>query len=1336
MDSVRSQLEILSEDSQGKVNYESWKFKLDITLKFKGLANIAYGTTVRPEGNETSNAVAAWIKSDLEAQTLIGLNCSSSVAKKLCKCTSAQAMLQKLDVLYGKKSDVCIATLQRRFINYKYDEEKSVVENCYQIQELADALAAEGETLKEGWIMNKIMDMLPKRLHHFRTVWDNIVSTDKTMSNLFERLRLEDDRQSVCEEGNKIPRQTALLSKQSNKSGLENSKKNGKDSCYKCGKKGHLKADCKNKPCEKYIQYCKDKFGCKICKAKGHFAKECKNKDVYKEENKDNQDESKDSKRRAFVTVGLSAADTNCSDFKNKIDLSWFQDCAATQHMTSHEEWMSNYSKFDEPTMVILGDGTEIPGIGAGDVKIEAFDGEMWQKTTLKNVLHTPTMPFNLFSVVMILDKGYEHTENAQRSTFKDSTTGETVAIAEREGKLFKMKFRQDTSEVCMLTLSLRQWHEKLAHQNVKHVKEILNDKKIKYIDDWNGYVCPGCVFGKQHRVSHPIDNKVASNPLDLIHVDLCEMNIRSLGGAKYFLLFKDDYTHYRTVYFLAHKSEVASKLDIFMKLIQNQFEKQVKFLKSDQGKEIKNSTTQTILEELGVFHSKSSTYTPQQNGRIEREMRTVVEAARSVIHAKGLNENLWAEAVNYAVFTLNQSGTSSCKGSIPAEMWFGRKMKIENLKIFGCKCYVFIQDRFRGKTEKKSKSGIFVGYDIDAASFRVQLDDDKQIVSSNDVIFDETPDNGESFSQLEQNLDQRIHNYEEAESSDSRDSDYTDESENESVNLDDVFEPEGEQPVGRILRDRQTLKKPARYDSREYDLSTGRRKTAMVGAIHDVKISTALKDAKWKSAIHEEYDSLTRMRTWDLVKLPSGARSLTNRWVLSQKENGKHKARLVVRGYEQKEGVDFSETFSPVARHHSIRLILSIAASKDMKLMTFDVKTAFLHGDLQETLFMFQPEGFNDGSGRVCRLNKSIYGLKQSPKNWGLKFSSYLKSIGFVDTDDDPCVYYNKNMIIALHVDDGLIAGESRAEILDILKKLNEEFEITYDTAPDNCLSYLGMKIEKLENEIVVTQPNYTKKILERFNSNLSNPTAIPMEKGMYTNQENFCNDKKLDKAVPFREAIGSLLYLSTISRPDISFAVNYLSRFNNKPMKSHWTMVKRIFSYLQGTINFGISFNGDSKLVAYSDSDYAGDPTTRHSTSGVLLMRGGPIVWFTQKQHMLANSTSDAEYRAAVSCIDEVCWIRRLGIELGVVDAKKPTPLLVDNKSAINMLKNAHEGKITKGKKHIEIARKFVQQHIGTTVELKHVPSSEQLADILTKPLPRDNFENLRIKIIKEEC
>ena len=218
METIRSQLESLTEDAQGNINYESWRFKLDLTLKSKKLFNVATGVELKPDGSDDSAAVAPWLAKDLEAQTLIGLNCSGQIVKKICKCTSANAMLCKLDTLYGKKSDVSVEGLQRLFFGYKYNVSKSVIENCLQIQQYADSLSAEGEEIKESWIMQRILGILPPKLHHFRTAWDNVNAIDKSLSNLFDRLRLEEDRINESELLNKPTSQNAFISKHGNRS--------------------------------------------------------------------------------------------------------------------------------------------------------------------------------------------------------------------------------------------------------------------------------------------------------------------------------------------------------------------------------------------------------------------------------------------------------------------------------------------------------------------------------------------------------------------------------------------------------------------------------------------------------------------------------------------------------------------------------------------------------------------------------------------------------------------------------------------------------------------------------------------------------------------------------------------------------------------------------------------------------------------------------------------------------------------------------------------------------------------------------------------------------------
>jgi len=484
-----------------------------------------------------------------------------------------------------------------------------------------------------------------------------------------------------------------------------------------------------------------------------------------------------------------------------------------------------------------------------------------------------------------------------------------------------------------------------------------------------------------------------------------------------------------------------------------------------------------------------------------------------------------------------------------------------------------------------------------------------------------------------------------------------------------------------------------------------------------------------------DEMESLQKMKTWTLTELPKNRQALTCKWVFRVKNDGRKKARLVARGYDQKPGIDYYETFSPVARYASIRLILSHANQENFYVETFDIKTAFLNGNLSEEIYMTQPKGFEDGSGKVCKLVKSIYGLKQAPKAWNKRITKFLKNLNFEATDNDPCIFYNRSRttILAIFVDDGLITALNKDDVEFVMSKLSSEFEVTTEKPNQGKLHYLGMGIEIKNNGIFISQPDYTKTILKKFGFEDAYDASTPMEPGMLTNK--LMNDKDLTNK-PYREAVGSLLYLSTMTRPDISYAVNYLSRHVNRPKVSHWRTVQRVFRYLQGTEKYGIFFSKNAKLQVFTDANYGGDDTDMNSTSGILVDYGGPIVWAAQKQRVTAISSAEAEYRAAVLGIQEICWIRRIMKELKIQAVNKPSKLFIDNKASMKMLENVDEGKITKGKKHIEIKRQFIQDHVGRTVDPDYVKSKDQLADIFTKPLSKGRFIYLRTKLLKEEC
>lgn len=366
-----------------------------------------------------------------------------------------------------------------------------------------------------------------------------------------------------------------------------------------------------------------------------------------------------------------------------------------------------------------------------------------------------------------------------------------------------------------------------------------------------------------------------------------------------------------------------------------------------------------------------------------------------------------------------------------------------------------------------------------------------------------------------------------------------------------------------------------------------------------------------------EEIRSILENHTYDLVELPAGKRALKNKWVYRLKTDEhssqpRYKARLVVKGFSQKKGVDFEEIFSPVVKMSSIRVVLAIAASMDLEIEQLDVKTAFLHGDLDKEIYMEQPEGFavKGKENLVCRLKKSLYGLKQAPRQWYMKLESFMSDHGYNRTSSDHCVFFKKftdgNFIILLvYVDDMLIVGHDASKIDKLKKELSKSFAMKDLGAAKQIL---GMKIfrDRKKKKLWLSQEQYVEKVLERFNMSKSKPVSTPLAGHMKLSSTQ-CPTSETEKEemqqVPYASAVGSLMYAMVCTRPDIAHAVGVVSRFLSNHGKEHWVAVKWIFRYLRGTSRLCLKF-GDNQILleGFTDADMAGDVDSRKSTSGYL--------------------------------------------------------------------------------------------------------------------------------------
>lgn len=402
---------------------------------------------------------------------------------------------------------------------------------------------------------------------------------------------------------------------------------------------------------------------------------------------------------------------------------------------------------------------------------------------------------------------------------------------------------------------------------------------------------------------------------------------------------------------------------------------------------------------------------------------------------------------------------------------------------------------------------------------------------------------------------------------------------------------------------------------------------------------------------------------------------------------------------------------------------MFSIASQEKFKLKKFDVKTAFLYSALEEEIYMCVPEGY-DEVNKVCKLEKALYGLKQAPMQWNKRITDFLKEKGLSSLSTEKCIYVNseKSLILAIYVDDGILIGQDEREMDTLLKGLRKEFEMT---SCDEPTSFLGIDIKFDNQHLKLSQESYAKQVLDKFNMSEANSAVTPIVQNQHEEDE-----KKIIVKFPYRECVGSLLYLSTKTRPDISYAVGFCSRNVNNPSQQDVNNVKRIIRYIRGTTELGISYSGGCEdLIAYCDSDFAGDVRTRKSTSGyVIYYLGGPVSWRSRKQPIVATSSTEAEYIAAAECCRELIYLKMLIEELTGLEIK--ATLRIDNLSAISLIKN---GVINRRSKHIDVRYHFIKEKFDDgVIKLEHCSTNEQIADIFTKSLGFNKFKFFKQKLM----
>ena len=495
-----------------------------------------------------------------------------------------------------------------------------------------------------------------------------------------------------------------------------------------------------------------------------------------------------------------------------------------------------------------------------------------------------------------------------------------------------------------------------------------------------------------------------------------------------------------------------------------------------------------------------------------------------------------------------------------------------------------------------------------------------------------------------------------------------------------------------------------------------------------------SIRNSNWVEAMNKEVRALQANKTWYITELPLNKTSIGCKWIykIKYKSDGsieRYKARLVAKGYNQLEGIDFLDTFSPVAKLTTIRLLLALASAHNWHLHQLDVDNAFLHGDLDEEVYMTPPPRLiTSKPNQVCRLTKSLYGLKQASRQWFAKLSSFLISVGFIQSSSDYTLFIKKTACtftaLLVYVDDIILAGNSINEINNIKNSLHSSF-IIKDLG--QLKYFLGLEIARTKKGIHICQRKCALDILHECGMLASKPSSTPLN---HDTKILFEDKPLLHNVNSYHILIGRLLYL-TNTRPDITFVVHLLSQFSQQPTIHHHQATQHILRYIKSNPAQGISFVADSsiQLKAFSDSDWAACPNTRRSMTGLCIFLGTSLIsWKSKKQTTVSRSSSEAEYRALATTTCEVQWLTHLLNDFNI----KPnvtTVLYCDNQVARHIALNPTFHERTK---HINIDCHIVREKLNARLfHLLPIKSCDQPADIFTKSLNHSNFQNIISKL-----
>lgn len=1311
---------------RGSSNYDIWALRIESILTKEGCSAIMQIEPSSLNLEKYSEAQLITLK-EMEAKALsvIRLSLEDGPLLQTKEVTSPYKLWDKLKELYQAKGFSSEFLISKQLINTTLSSCKGNIELYLQtVKRLTNSLEARNLALPDKFIAALVLNNLNKDYDYLVTIITQDLRSKATidLDQIFSQI-LDESRRL---KGIKSYPHPATTDSDSGSKDIEMSLNSATT-------KG------KHRPNGKSSSICN------YCKKRGHNEAKCWTKDPSLKKIGQTKEESLNT---STVVQSCSAIETVNNTVADQDVISWVLDSGASTHVCCRDD-VFNFINPVSQTFIKWGNtDTLLEAKGVGDISLTFTSTNKAVK--LENVLYVPELGVNLLSLFQSLGKGAHFSFTQKEGLIfkgnsilaKGTYTRKIATFNTISSKARNSKASVKEASISTVNNSVILAHKRLGHIGKQALAKLqsstegldLSPQAVQSNKDLeNCAVCIQSKFTKKASKAPPTTE--VRNFGDLVYTDLGgPIKPKTPNGFRYYITFLDYKTKYLEVYLLKSRATLVNAIKAFYTRVETQDCVKLKMLQADN--ELNTEDIQVFATEKGMVLRFTAPHTPEPKGGGERINRTLFDKIRALLIEAGLPRKFWGEALLSSVYLYNRTPNSSLNFVTPYMAKYNKKPDISNIRIWGSLCYKKEPKEFLNKLDSRATPYYLVGY---LSNHLYKLLDPKtsRIATARDVQILE----GYCY----------------------KDKDMT--SSREDLVVEEETSSQEEKENRLIIRRNPMVvinnKKPVSTAATVDNTIVAQDPSTLLNSlIEEVVLYTSkdintpknygevLKHAQreeYLKAMQREFNQLIENNTWKLVPRPSNSPVLKGRWVLNTKHSTTSKdtifkARWVAKGFLQEYGINYRETFANTSKPNIIRLLLATFSAIGWEIHTWDIKQAFPNAEIDSTIYIDQPEGFVDPKhpDHVCLLNKALYGLKQAGRQWQKLLANLLSKLGFTALFADTATYLNreKAMIIATHVDDLLVFAKTKQLVDQLLKDLGAVSSLEIKNLGE-VKEFLGVEVirKKEYNTLYLTQSSFLERLLQRFNKQNLRPRSTPLPPGirLESNQEK----AGVVDTNYYQQQIGSLIYATIFTRPDLAYAVNSLARYMSNPSVDHFKALDHCWGYVKNTKDLALKYalNPTStyhsaldpkslklNLVGSTDADWGGDYTSRKSTTGYIFLlnhnkHNSAISWLSKLQRTVALSSAEAEFMAYKEATKECLYLNSFIKEIqDTFDLfNKTNQINTDSQSAIELTKNPNYHARTK---HVDIRYYFVRERVeNQEVVFNYESSTTLLADNLTK-------------------